>query len=309
LTVPPVTVDLPEPNYASAFFQDLYNRPDNYDIDAESEGMSGLCLPMAYVESFEGSGAGSIRVQDHYLQMATGTGMGSMYLDHNFIDTAILNKGGFTVMLDVLEISGGDAPQDRFGGFGIGLTPAQAAAAGDIGGVTTLRPKVDGAGANAVCDFYVDLAMDGVLRTWSGNQLLSANPVSLSHGRIRVDFLFSGFLAGNKVVARVFFNGEQQNVVTFTWDQTNQNYIGLSARATNYVRMDNLVIMPFESISPDSADLTGEGDVNLDDLSILAAGWLNGYTVPCPLPDFTGDCYVNLRDLEILALHWLSQIE
>jgi arylsulfatase len=309
LTVPPVNMDLPEPNYADAFFQDLYNRPDNYDIDAETGGMSGSLMPMVYIESFEGSGAGSIRIQDKYLQMATGVGMGSMYLDHNFNDTAILNQGGFTVMLDILEISGGDAPQDRFGGFGIGLSRAQAAAAGDIGGATTLRPKADGTGVNGVCDFYIDLAMDGVLRAWSGNQLLCANPVSLSHGRIRVDFLCSGFLATQKVIARIYFNGEQQNIVSFTWNEANQNYIGLSARASNYVRMDNLVIMPFESSLAYSADLTGEGDIDLDDLSILAASWLNGYTVPCPLPDFSGDCYVNLKDLGILALQWLSQIE
>jgi hypothetical protein len=271
--------------------------------------MSGSLMPMVYIESFEGSGAGSIRIQDKYLQMATGVGMGSMYLDHNFNDTAILNQGGFTVMLDILEISGGDAPQDRFGGFGIGLSRAQAAAAGDIGGATTLRPKADGTGVNGVCDFYIDLAMDGVLRAWSGNQLLCANPVSLSHGRIRVDFLCSGFLATQKVIARIYFNGEQQNIVSFTWNEANQNYIGLSARASNYVRMDNLVIMPFESSLAYSADLTGDGDIDLDDLSILAASWLNGYTVPCPLPDFSGDCYVNLKDLGILALQWLSQIE
>jgi arylsulfatase len=307
LTVPILDPNLPEPDFENALFQDLYTRPDNDDIDADSTGMSGSLSPLVYVESFEGSGVGSIRIQNNYLQMATGSGMGSMYLDHNFTDAAIINSGGFTVMLDVKEINGGDSPQDRFGGFGIGLTKAEAAAAGDIGDTITLRPHADGTATNAVADFYIDLAMDGILRAWSGNTLLSQNMVMAADGRIRVDFLFPGFFADQTVIARIYFNEELQDTVSFTWSHIEQNYIGFSARAANYVRMDNLVIMPFESIFPDRIDLTEDGIINLSDLAILATYWLSGYTVPCPPPDFSGDCYVNMEDLEILILEWLIQ--
>ncbi len=307
LAVPPIALDLPDPNYANAFFQDLFTRPDNEDIDAESTGMSGSLLPMTYVESFEGVGAGSIQVQNNCLQMATGSGMGSMYLAHNFIDASIVDCGGFTVMLDIKEINGGDNPQDRFGGFGIGLTEPQAAAAGEIGDVVTLRPHADETSTNAVCDFYIDLALDGVLRAWNGNTLLSENSVLYSNGRIQVDFLFPGFLGGHTVIARIYFNHEQQDVVAFTWDQSQRNYIGFSARASNYVRMDNLVVMPFEDFLVESADLTGEGDIDLDDLAVLATYWSSGYTVPCPLADLSGDCYVNIKDLEMMAAQWLNE--
>lgn len=238
---------LPDPDYPEAFFQDTYTRPDNYDIDAQSQGMSGSLSPLTYVESFEGAGSHSIQVVSNHLQMATGNGMGSMYLDHNFIDSSILTNGGFTMMLDILEILGGDNPQDRFGGFGIGLTAAEAASANDSMSGVALRGMADGSGATALSDFYIDLAMDGVLRAWAGNTLLSASDVGIAAGRIRVDFFVPSFNAGASVTACIYFNGQQKDQVSFAWDHANQNYIGFSARATTYVKMDNLVIMPCQN--------------------------------------------------------------
>lgn len=309
LTVPPPEPNLPEPDYASACFQDLYNRADNNDIDAETDGMSGSLSPITYMETFEPSGSDSIQINNDRLQMATtNEGMSSMYLDHNFIDASILAKGGFTVMLDVLNINGGDDPANRFGGFGIGLSEAEAAAAGDIiNGPTALRPTADGSGATVVSDFYIDLALDGVLRAWSGNTLISETTVVYSYGRIRVDFLFPDFAAGDTVIARIYFDDVVQDVVSFNWDHNDQNYIGLSARASNYVQMDNLVIMPFESFTVYNANMTGGDDiVNLSDFAILAAQWLSGYTAPCPAADLSGDCFVDMEDMSMIGLQWLT---
>ena len=307
LTVPTTDLNLPDPNYPNAFFQDLFSRDNNVDIDADSGGMSGILSPVTYVESFEGSNSSdSIQVVNNRLQMATGSGMSSMYLDHNFIDDSILTQGGFTVILDVLEINGGD-DSDRFGGFGIGLNEAQAANSGDILGHTiTLRPKVGGDGADAVCDFYIDLSKDGILRAWNGNNLISETTVIYTSGRIRVDFLLQDFASENRVIARIYFNDEVKDIVLFNWDYTDQNYIGISARATSYVQMDNLVIMPFEGFEIMGADLTGDGDVDLEDFSIVASQWFKGYTVPCPSGDYNGDCYVNMKDLAALISQWLN---
>lgn len=308
LTVPPPDPNLPDPDYANAYFQDLYTRADNYDIDAETGGMSGSVSPMTYMETYEASDSDSIQINNNRLQMATTiAGMSSMYLDHNFIDTSILEKGGFTVMLDVLNINGGDEPENRFGGFGIGLSEAEAAATGDFNeDPTALRPKVNGSGATAVSDFYIDLALDGVLRAWSGDSLISETTVVYSYGRIRVDFLFPDFTAGNTVIARIYFNDVVQDVVSFNWDYTGQNYIGLSARASNYVQMDNLVVMPFESFTVYDANMAGGDIVNLPDFAVLAAQWLSGYTVPCPTADLSGDCFVDLKDVSIVGLQWLT---
>lgn len=287
-------------------FSDNFNRSDNTDIDAGAPtGMGGYLMPMIYVESFEGSGtADSIQVIGGKLQMATGNGMSSMYLDHNFVDAEILESGGFTVLLDVVQISGGDDPANRFGGFGIGLTEAEAAAANDSGSGTALRCMANGTGANVVSDFYIDLALDGVLRAWSGNTLLSAVNVNASQGQIRVDFLMPGFAAGQTVVARVYFNGRCQDVVSFTWDHTDQNYVGLSARATNYVRMDNLAVMPYANMFPEEPDITRNGTVDMADLTEVANQWLTGYATPCPLADLDADCAVDLTDAAILGRYW-----
>ena len=308
VTIPPPEPNLPEPDFPNALIQDTFGRPNNVDISAASTGMSGTLAPFRYVESFEGSGQpDSIQILGGRLQMATGNGMSVMYVDHNLIDESIVSAGGLTVMLDVLEINGGDDPANRFGGFGVGLTQDQAAAAGDINGTIALRGRANGSGASAVCDFFIDVALDGRLRSWSGNTLLSENDVVSPYGRIRVDFLFPDFAETSPVVARIAFNGEQQDVVSFTWSQTNQNYLGISARAANYVQMDNLVVMPFESIPAESVDLTHDGQIDLADFAVLAAQWGIGYTVPCPAADLTGNCHVGFEDMSVFVLHWLAQ--
>jgi arylsulfatase len=303
-----ITLPPPEPDFPSALIQDLFERSDNFDICAESGGMSGTLSPIRYIESYEGSGqTSSIQIRNGCLQMATGNGMSTLYIDHNFIDDSIVSAGGFTVILDVLEISGGDNPENRFGGFGVGLTKTQADAAGDINGTIALRGRTDGSGATAVSDFFVDLALDGRLRAWSGNTLLRQSDVMSAQGRIQVDFLMPNFHQGSPVAARISFNGAPLDSVLFTWTQANQNYIGLSARAINYVQMDNLVIMPFEGISAQDVDLTGDGQIDLADFGVLGAQWGSGYTLPCPPADLTRNCHVGLDDLSVLVQHWLTQ--
>lgn len=307
VTAPPADPCLPDPDYPHAYIQDTFERNSNTDIDAETTGMSGSLAPITYMESFEGSGAGSIQVLYERLQMATGTGMGTMYLSHNFTDASILESGGLTVMLDVLEISGGDNPENRFGGFGIGLTESEAASAGDIfEDGTTLRAAVGGGGAAAVSDFYIDYAMDGMLRAWSGNTLLSVMNIGTTYCRIRVDFLLPDFNAGTTVIARISGNDELQDTVAFSWDYTGENFIGLSARALSYVKMDNLVVTPYTPTLPESMDLTDDGQVMMDDFAVLGGQWLSGYSIPCPSADLTGNCFVDLNDLKALASKWLQ---
>jgi len=233
--------------------------------------------------------------------------MGMMFIDRNFIDASILSVGGFTVMLDVLDIAGGDDPANRFGGFGLGMTRDEVSSLQDATSTSNISMRtLVGGGATAISDFFIDLAMDGKLRAWTGSTLLAAYDVQSISGRIRVDFLFPNFNLNQTVVARIYFNGQQQGLVLFDWDHNNQNYIGFSARATTYIRMDNLVIMPYENLSLSNADITGEGNVNLFDFSDFAKDWLDGYVIPCPGGDLNGDCAVNIKDLMLLAQYWLQ---
>ena len=231
---------------ADVFFSDTFNRTDNTDIDASSAGMSGTLLPMIYQEVYEGSGAASsIQILSNQLNVAVGAGMSSLFLDHNFTDGAILDADGFSISLDVVTITTADDPANRFGGFGVGNTQAEALAAADsFDSTAPFRPNTSRANMGyGVSDFYVDLALDQNLRLWSNGTLLNTINVGAAAGTIRVDFFVSDFNAGSQVTAVVYFNGIQQDIRTFAWDNTDANYIGISGRTTgNGVFLDNLNI-------------------------------------------------------------------
>lgn len=231
---------------AEVFFSDNFNRSDNTDIDAASTGMSGTVSPLAYQESYEGSGdSSSIQVLSNQLNIAVGTGMSSLFLDHNFIDAAILTADGFSVSLDVVSITNADDTANRFGGFGIGNTRDEAAAAADaFDSAAPFRPGMVRANQGfGVSDFYVDLALDQNLRVWSNGALLNTIPVGAVSGTIRADFFAADFNAGSSVTAVVYFNGIQRDMRTFTWDHTGANYIGISGRTVAAgVFLDNFSI-------------------------------------------------------------------
>lgn len=223
-------------------FGDTYNRPDSTDADASSAGMGGTLAPLVYQESYEGSGAAtSIQIASSQLNVAYGPGMANMYLGHNFIDTAILSAGGFSVSVDVVQISSAATDlANRFAGFGVGMTEAEAAAAKDITDhPTTLR---GGGSAAGVCDFFVDLTMDNSVRVWSRGTLLNTVNVGAVSGTLKAVFSCSDFNAGSAVTVMVYFNGTQCDTQSITWSDANANYIGLSGRASNVVVFDNLSI-------------------------------------------------------------------
>jgi hypothetical protein len=80
---------------------------------------------------------------------------------------------------------------------------------------------------------------------------LETVPVGQSYGTLTASFALNGFGTNNTVTVTVFFNGQPVAINTpdpnsisrtFKWDRNNSNFIGLSARASNYAQMDNLAI-------------------------------------------------------------------
>jgi hypothetical protein len=235
----------------TVLFSDSYDRANNIDIDASSAGMAGTLSPMTYVESFEGSGLPtSIQIAANQLDVAYKLpgqiGMSNLYLDHNFTDAAILTAGGFSISLDVVSIVTSDDAANRYGGFGVGMTQAEAAAAGDINdSATTMRARGILAGSSTVgiCDFFVDTALDNNLRVWSNGAVLATVNVGSYVGTIKAEFIMSDFNAGTWVTAKVYFNNVLKTTVTFDWDNTGANYIGISGRSVMPgVVVDNLNI-------------------------------------------------------------------
>jgi hypothetical protein len=230
----------------TVLFSDSFNRPNNNDIDASATGMAGSYAPVIYQEAFEGSGQPtSIAIVSNQLNVAMGVGMSSLYIDRNLTGADILNADGFSVSMDVVSITSADDPGNRFGGFGVGNTRDEAAAARDsFDSPVPLRPNTARANQGiGVSDFYVDLALDQNLRLWSNGALLNTIPVGAAAGTITVDFFVSDFNAGSQVTAVVYFNGVQKDVQEFTWDHANSNYLGISGRtAAAGVFLDNLSI-------------------------------------------------------------------
>jgi hypothetical protein len=230
---------------ADVFFADTFNRTNNTDIDASADGMSGTLAPCIYQEAFEGSGAASIAIVSNQLNVAQGVGMSSLFIDHNLVDEAILTSDGFSISMDVVSITSSDDAANRFGGFGVGNSRAEAISAGDsFDSAAPFRPSIARANQEiGVSDFYVDLALDNNLRLWSNGTLLNTINVAAASGTIRVDFFVSSFTASAPVTAVVYFNGIQKDTQSFTWDYTDTNYIGISGRTAGAgVFLDNLSI-------------------------------------------------------------------
>lgn len=254
------------PNYSPApspndLFLDTFDRPNLTNADSSDVGMSGSRKPplgpnTTYYEGFEGSGvASSTQTANKTLQMAFGPGMSENGIAHNFVGQDIIDAGGFSVELNIQAINT-DATDttNRYVGFGVGLSQAEAATGADINntppaGAVAFRGAQGG--NTGVADFFVELDLNGNVKVWRNGGLLNSTPVGVNHGTLTAAFALNGFSTTSTVAVTVFFNGKlvdintgDSNSVTrtFTWDRNNSNYIGVSARASNYAQMDNLAI-------------------------------------------------------------------
>ncbi len=259
ITIPPKPVSpVSTPN---DLFVDTFDRPDNTDTDASALGMWGSRVPpigtnAAYFEGFEGSGLpSSIQISSNSLQMAVGVGMSENGIMHNFVGQDIVDAGGFSVELNVQTINTDSSDSvNRYVGFGVGLSQAEAATGWDIN--DTLGPgavafRGSTTGNTGVSDFFVELDLNGNVKVWHNGALLDTVFVGQNVGTLTATFALTGFTTNDTVTVNVFFNGEPVDINTadtnsisrtFKWDRNNSNYIGLSARASNYTQMDNLAI-------------------------------------------------------------------
>jgi hypothetical protein len=130
------------------------------------------------------------------------------------------------------------------------LTQAQAAAGNDINSPGSFRGAIGGI-YPGISPFFVDLDMNGNIHVWTNGVLVNTISVGAASGVLTASFACAGFTTTDPVVVNIFFNGQLVNInpsgtnttgVTFYWSSDNNNFIGLSARASNYNQMDNLAI-------------------------------------------------------------------
>ncbi|VGO13313.1 hypothetical protein PDESU_01869 [Pontiella desulfatans] len=243
---------------AGDLFYDTFWRYNSDDADSDDGGMSGSLLSSlgtgaTYYEGFEGSGLpDSIQVAAAMLRMANGSGMSESGLMHNFIDQSIVDAGGFSVEINVAEINSATPLTDRFAGFAVGLTQAEATAGQDIGTNGSFRGK-DGV-ITGTADFFVELNKENNVVVWRHGVPLATVPVGVEVGTLTAGFACNGFSTSDAVEVTVFLDGVlvdinpgdvHSNSQTFNWQNNNANYIGLSSRASNYVDLDHLAIRTF----------------------------------------------------------------
>lgn len=281
-------------------FLDTFSRLDSVDVDSGSGGMSGRRVPPlglneAYYEGFEGSGASdSIHILTGRMRIASGVGMAENGIMHNFAGADIVNAGGFSVSMQINTIKGTATDStNRYVGFAVGLTQSEAAEGSDIGGTKSFRGST--ANPSGKADFFVELDMDGYVKVWSKGQWLDNVFVGETHGTLTASFALDGFATTSSVMVNVFFNGRLLDINngspsshnrSFNWENANSNYIGLSARTTDYAEIDNLAVrrLPLASAlasefvlnagltvpeSDINADPDGDGDTNFEE-------WLKG---------------------------------
>jgi arylsulfatase A-like enzyme len=256
--LPIVNIDpAPLPNDLFVDTFDRYTNGSTTNIQAISTGMEGSLVPPmgANAAYYDGYDSQYLEIVNNTLYKAPG-GMIESGLINNFTGQDILNADGFSVELNILTINSaaGNDTTNRYVGFGVGLTQAQAKSGGDINnplspGQVTFRGAIGG--NTGVSPFFVDLNLNGSIEVWTNGVLVNTVSVGQTSGILTASFACTAFTTNVPVVANVFLNGQLVNInpsgtnptsITFYWHTNNNNYIGLSARASNYAQMDNLAI-------------------------------------------------------------------
>jgi len=265
---------------AAVLFSDNFNRDNSRNIDASLSGIidntgSSLSADGVYTHAFidpnnapptygvqdgVAPNGGGAQILNSTLQLAVGAGTSNAFVNHNFINAAIIAAGGFSVSVDLAGYAGTTAGQG--GGFGIGMSLAEAMATGDaISGISKMQDGfVDGvfntAAFVSVAEFWIVLRGNNTL-AWGGagnaytdstadTALFGTASVGAKLGSLTVDFTgFSDFNAGTIVDYAISFNGAPviDGTGSFAWSDTNANYIGLDSRDGTAVSFDNFSVV------------------------------------------------------------------
>jgi hypothetical protein len=226
----------------TTLFDDTYSRggvnsagnlTPNYTGQTGADVGSGINY-ITYTNTFSTTPPNSLNIQNGTLFKSQTGQEGVWALNYNFTDLAILSAGGFSVSQNITSLpSNANTPQDRFCGYGVGLSLAQVNALNDDN-ASSLGPRgsITG-GTTGVAAFYVDLDSLGAVQVFTGGTLLNTYAISgaPTSGTLLTDFTgFSSFNAGTAVDFTVLFDGTQVATGSFDWSSTGNNYIAGSMR-------------------------------------------------------------------------------
>jgi hypothetical protein len=255
----------------TVLFADSFDRADNASIDATLTGITNNTSTTfvgddVYAEPHTGETAGGRNITDNMLNLAVGAGTSNVYVLHNFIDDEILTAGSFRVSMDVASYNQSGA---AFGaGFAIGMDDeldaqltADANGEGGDGRRMTGVFRLNEGDTAVLSDFWVGVRGDSTLTWGTRNTAGGTTSVPAKTGEISVQFNVSNFDQDGTVLYQIFFNGVSQGAGSFTWIDNNANFIGIDARDSSGVAIDNFTVetaTPTEiaSFTPSQTDIS-----------------------------------------------------
>ncbi len=219
---------------------DNFNSGDNNDISADRATPGRQGGPLATLSYYENeNAAGNVSVSSNQIVIAPGNGVDSFSPQHNFIDTAIINAGGFVIEFDADPVVGGGGTDNDWVSVNIGLSLA--------------RAQTDGFHVNnPATDLGILLRDNGGMTSFdNGSGISDTFDASPNDGtyHVRVEVETASFTAGESATVHLFVDGIEQDLNgaaaglarTFTWDASDENYI-LFGGLTDSHTIDNLQI-------------------------------------------------------------------
>ncbi|RYD35125.1 MAG: hypothetical protein EOP87_07910, partial [Verrucomicrobiaceae bacterium] len=248
-------------------FRDTFDRPDSTNIDAVLTGITdgtGAALPAdgIYTNAWldpnskpptygapdaDPANGGGTRILGNAWQVKYGTGTANAFVNHNFTNASILASGGFSVSLDVNAYT--QTTNGQGCGIAIGMSQVEAAGTGDAfsgasrmtGGFgTTIGSAIP---SQTTGDFWLVIRGDSTL-AWGGKTgtISGSTGLGAKTGTISARFTLASFNTGAVVNYEVLLNGVSKGTGSFPWSGTNENFIGVDARDSTSVTVDNLSI-------------------------------------------------------------------
>lgn len=297
-------------------FKDTFDRADGRNINASLTGITDAtgtafaadavythgwidpnnAAPAYGTQDADPANGGGARILSNQLQLAVGAGTSNAFVSHNFTNAAILAAGGFSVSFELGGFNQTGIQQG--GGFGLGMSQAQADSAADAFDPGT--PKMTGAfhdtsaigsavPANVVSDFWIALRGNGSLVWGSGTGTISGVNVGAKTGSVTVNFTLGSFAAGSAVAYEVIHNSISRGTGSFTWTGSDENFIGLDARDNTAVIFDNFTVAT-HATTPETGLALNPGFVPADNPALpVSLSWTNSGLPPGATFQMTAD--------------------
>jgi hypothetical protein len=219
-------------------FGDTFNRDSSSDLNASASGKYGTLGALNYTaRTFDEV---TLDISDNALRI-NGPGDdasygGLVYInDHNFVDAAIADSGGFSISVDLAAYT--TLGSTRWMAVGVGQSLAE----------------LDAQSGAAPVDHASDLLVayrqtTDTLEIYKNGVLDSEETITgtLPHASttMRIVYFLSGFDVESTVAYAVYFDGSSSAFTsgTFTWSGTDENYISLASNLSGDSLFDNLAV-------------------------------------------------------------------